>query len=493
MRFPRLLAILLSGVLFCLIAAGSRADSQTSATAKPQPRAAALHSSNASQQPPIIFVQAPAISGDDLPNRFSQGSRLARTANGSTSSKVVNLTPEFFAAADPQISFDASKVLFAAQPEAGARWQIWEMNADGSTKRQVTHLEANCFRPAYLAHDEFVFTVVTSEGGRSESQIYVAKLDGTEAHPITFGPGNFQLETVMKDGRLLASAASPLTPGARDSGELYTLRHDGTGLASFRCEHRQPARRAQAAELDDGSVVFVKNTRAQGGVGGELAMIRRGALHNSSLSPLTAISWSPRPLEAGKLIVARRNPASGNSKFDLYAFDSASGRFGELVYQDPKLSSVQAAPVSAHPVPRWYWSTLNPQAHAGYFVCLDAYHSADAPKGRIATPIARVRVLILDAATHQERALGEAPVEADGSFYIAVPPDKPVRFELLNAAGTVIRAQQSWIWSRPGEERGCVGCHEDKSVAPENRWPLALKRFDTPTRLGVEPETKAAH
>jgi hypothetical protein len=99
--------------------------------------------------------------------------------------------------------------------------------------------------------------------------------------------------------------------------------------------------------------------------------------------------------------------------------------------------------------------------------------------------------LILEG--NQERPLGEASVEADGSFYIAVPPDQPVRFELLDAAGTVIRAQRSWIWSRPGEERGCVGCHEDKSVAPENRWPLALRSFDTPTRLGVEAELKAAH
>ena len=491
MKSLRLLAVLISGVLLSLIVAGTRADSQSSAAAKPQPRAAALHSSNASQQPPIIFVQTPAISGDDLPNRFSQGSRIVRTTSGPTAGNVVNLTPEFFAAADPQVSFDASRVLFSAQSQPGARWQIWEMRADGSAKRQVTRLESDCLRPGYLAHEEFVFTIVTAEGGRAASQVYVAKLDGTEAHPITFGPGNFQVETVLKDGRILVSAASPLVPGKDASGELYVMRHDGSGLASFRCEHRQPARRAQAAELADGSIVFVKNPPTRAAVGGELAMIRRGALHNSSLSPQAAVSWSPRALDAGKLIVARRNPAPGNSKFDLYAFDSASGKFGDLIYQDPKLSSVQAVPVAAHHVPRWYWSTLNPQSKAGYFVCLDARQSADEPDGRIATPLAHVRVLILEG--NQERSLGEAAVETDGSFYIAVPPDQPVRFELLDASGGVIRAQRSWIWSRPGEERGCVGCHEDKSVAPENRWPLALKSFDTPTRLGVEPETKAAH
>ena len=66
-------------------------------------------------------------------------------------------------------------------------------------------------------------------------------------------------------------------------------------------------------------------------------------------------------------------------------------------------------------------------------------------------------MLTLDAATQKESVLGEAPIEEDGSFYIAVPPDKPVRFEVLDAAGRVVRAQRSWIWARSGEEHGCVG------------------------------------
>ena len=60
-------------------------------------------------------------------------------------------------------------------------------------------------------------------------------------------------------------------------------------------------------------------------------------------------------------------------------------------------------------------------------------------------------------------------------------------------AGRVVRAQRSWIWSRSGEEHGCVGCHEDRALAPENRWPMALRRFDTPTRLDLATHPVTAH
>ena len=49
-------------------------------------------------------------------------------------------------------------------------------------------------------------------------------------------------------------------------------------------------------------------------------------------------------------------------KLTLYAFDAATGKFGTPIYEDPKLSTVEAVPVAAHEPPRWYWSTLNPDA-----------------------------------------------------------------------------------------------------------------------------------
>jgi hypothetical protein len=430
-----------------------------------------------------------------LSERFPRGSRIVRLNKGSTVPS--DLTPNLFAVADPRISFDGTSFLFAGKKDEAAAWQIWEMNPDGTGLRQLSHCDGNCLSPAWLPRDEITFTGESQDGqGNRTCRIYVSNRDGSNAHPITFGPGDYELETVLQSGLILASARTPLRQREESDGSrsLYTIRPDGSGLESFRCDHRQAVIRSQAEELQDGSVVFVKSGVHGPEAGGEMAEIERGATHNSTLGPANEIIWSPRQLEAEKLIVARRAPAPGSGgRFDLYSYDFAQGKFQGPIYKDSELSSVEAVPVAAHPVPRWYWSTLNSKAKAGYFICLDASLSADAPQGRLQRKPARVRVLVLNAATNKEQNLGEAQVEQDGSFYIAVPPDSPLRFELLDGEGKVIHSQQSWIWARPGEEHGCVGCHEDRAVAPPNRWPLALRRFDTPSSLGVQVQPAAAH
>jgi hypothetical protein len=394
------------------------------------------------------------------------------------------------------------------------------MRADGSSARQITHCSGDCLKPAYLPRGEIVFTALSVRAGGNASsssaakgevhpaadlvtdtatvsQLWVSKIDGSEAHPITFGPGDFQVEATLNNGMVLATARFPLLPssGVAADRELYTVRSDGTGLGTLRCDHQHPGIRSQAEELDDGSVVFVKSSLDDRGVGGDLVWIRRGALHSAPLTIPPLRVASPQPISADELLVARETPTSSRTgtKLTLYAFDTATGKFLRSFDADPDLSAVEAVPVAAHEPPRWYWSTLDSALQKGYFVCLDSYRADGVLHGRIAAKLTRVRVLRLEAGTQRELNLGEAPVEEDGSFYIAVPPDEPVRFELLDGAGRVVRAQQSWIWSRSGEEHGCVGCHEDRALAPENRWPAALRRFDTPTLLGVADHPVSAH
>jgi len=446
--------------------------------------------------PSIIFVEAPTVAAGALVDRFPRGSHLARLVPGASSGSVTNLTPEFFAAADPRVSPDASKVLFAGRKKRASRWQIWEMNADGSAKHQLSHCPGDCLQPAFLPRNQIVFTMVAGGGTQQTSAIYVAQANGAGAHPITFGPGNFQVETVLHSGRILVSAKSVLVGGRQgsDSRMFYTLRTDGSGLSPFRWNSAPDVVRTGATELDDGTVLFVKKPDPHGRVtGAELAWVRPGALHNSVITPAGSAYWSAHALDGNHLVVAKANTNTApGGKFGLYVFNLKTRKVEQTIYRSPKFSGVEAVPLEKRPAPLKYFSILHPDRDYGRVICLNSYLSADSPRGRLAGHIAKVRVIALQPDHHTERSLGEAPVESDGSFYIKVPADRPIRFELLSAKGAVIHEQKSWIWARNGEDVPCLGCHESKALVPSDHWPLALKRSGAPVPVGLPSKTLTA-
>lgn len=277
---------------------------------------------------------------------------------------------------DVRASYDAATVLISGRRASADHWQIFQLNADGSALRQVTKCAGDCRHGAYLGDGTIAFAV------RENNAAYIAvvKPDGSAFGRITFGPGHFDLEGVLPDGRILVS---------KDQ-RLFCMRPDGTGLEAMYCER---------------------------GCKGE------------------------------------------------------TGR-----------TDWQRAELTAQPRPRILWSTLTPETGVGHLISLDSRISSADFGGTLKNAAHAVRVRTIDG-NGSESVLGTAPVERDGSFFVAVPADAPVRFELLDESGKVLRAEKSWIWTRAGEERGCVGCHADRALAPQNHWPETLKRFDTPTPL----------
>ena len=59
--------------------------------------------------------------------------------------------------------------------------------------------------------------------------------------------------------------------------------------------------------------------------------------------------------------------------------------------------------------------------------------------------------------------LGEAKVEADGSWLADLPPYVPIHLQPIDQFDLSIRNQTTWIQGMPGESRVCGGCHEDRN------------------------------
>jgi hypothetical protein len=78
-------------------------------------------------------------------------------------------------------------------------------------------------------------------------------------------------------------------------------------------------------------------------------------------------------------------------------------------------------------------------------------------------------------------AVGTAPVEPDGSASFYAPAGKVLYFEALDENLNEIQRMRSVVQLQPGEQRGCVGCHEDRQTTPRLKPALAARR--PPSRL----------
>ena len=100
----------------------------------------------------------------------------------------------------------------------------------------------------------------------------------------------------------------------------------------------------------------------------------------------------------------------------------------------------------------------------------------------------KIRIIGIDS------ALGEINVERDGSFYLKVIADTPFQIQTIDDKGNVVGEPCGWIYLRPNERRGCVGCHEDPEMVPENKYPLAVKKapVNVPVHISKVVEKKVS-
>jgi hypothetical protein len=148
------------------------------------------------------------------------------------------------------------------------------------------------------------------------------------------------------------------------------------------------------------------------------------------------------------------------------------------VLDDPGRDETSAVLLAPRAPPRGHLSAIAAGTDRGRLYCVDARRTA----GRRLDRAAAVRIFealpgdepgLLD--DRRERLLGELALPADGSIYAEVPADRPLRVEVVDAAGLALAGSAFSLWIRPGEIRACIGCHEDPAVAPPNVLPEAVR------------------
>ena len=481
-------------------------------------RADAALPSHSRTKDPIVVSQIPVrreleqqrIAGGMLRADYGEGSRLILVFPDKT---VKVLSRGFHSACDPEISFDASHILFAGKRKPADNWNIFEMAVDGSAVRQVTNGMGDCRSPGYQAtlytivSDKpwYQLTFVGSEkgvlneyGATMATNLYSCKLDGTSVRRLTFNLSSDMDPFIMPNGRLLFASwqRSTLNRGLLGRIALFGINIDGADYAAFSTDEGKRIKHMPCTTTK-GLAVFVEGDSVPWDGSGSLGSVSlRRPLH--SYRPLTKVSdglfHSPSPLSDGRIIVSRKS-SDGGDTHGVYCLNPSNGEM-ELIFDDPDYHDIQAKAVQPRPEPDGRSSVVTEKDPYGKLYCLNVYiNDLEKPEWLSTGIVKRLRVLegiAVRSDTYipqdeqglgisvngipsvaQRRILGEIDVEEDGSFNIEIPANTPIELQTLDADGMALRSC-SWIWAKNHEPRGCIGCHEDGELTPENMLTKAL-------------------
>lgn len=412
--------------------------------------------------PTVIFTAAPvydslaALAGGE---RFPRGAQLMALRGG----RVEPLTRDLAASVDADVAFDGKAILFAGKKKADDPWQIWMLGTDGGDPQLMVAAATDLIRPLWMPGGRMVYARRTPAGFALET----AELDGRDTQRLSFLPGSQVPDAVLRDGRILFESDFPLGAGA--TPEMFLVYADGSGAESVRCDHEHArGGREHGRQMLSGDVVFTHGAR--------LGRFTSALADEAPVpAPRGDYAGDVAELPDGRWVMALRAP--GAKHFALAAWRVGAPAMHTLA-RDSNRDLVEPVVVAARAIPKRHPSGLHDWT-TGNLLALDARLSRSG-----ALPAVPSRVLAETLGANGEMiSLGTAAVESDGSFFVQVKGDAPLRFVLLDGQGRTVREEQGWFWVRRGEQRICVGCHTGPERAPDNRLPAVLLRSTTPVDL----------
>jgi hypothetical protein len=462
----------------------------------------------------LVVGQVPAAAAPESPGDALVSGEGGRIVVVPPTGAARVLTANFHSAAEPDVSFDGERIVFAGRQEPGEPWCIWEVAVDGSGLRRITCGPGGARHPIYLPmmytltptstepweQIAFVGTLPgeTDESGeRPRTALFTCRLDGTRERQITFNLSRDFDPLVLPDGRMVFASQQrrSLDRGSEGRVALFGVNIDGTDLMIFAGDEGRQVKR-MPAYAGNRLVVFVEGDHPSGDGGGSLAAVSlRRNLHSHRLLSDDGLYRSPATHPDGGILVSWR-PGPAGRDYAIHRFDPETGDRSQ-VFDDPQWHDVWARALGPRPVPDGRSSSVRGDDPVGWFYALDVAVS-DLGSDTWTPGLAR-RLRVIEGRPRgsddgneatglaPRRLLGEVDLASDGSFNVEVPADIPVELQLLDEDGLALRSC-GWVWTRWKEARGCIGCHEDPERTPPNRFVEAVQR--PAARLTLSPERR---
>ena len=415
---------------------------------------------------------------------YAEGGKLSKL-NLNSGQVTSLLEDEKGAFRDPQVHYDAEKVLFSYRPGGTKHYHLHEINIDGSGLRQLTDGEYDDIEPSYLPDGDIVFV---SSRCKRWVQCWLTKVavmyrcgpEGENIRPISANLEHDNTPWPLPDGRLIYQRWEYVDRSQVDYHHLWTTNPDGTGQMIY------------YGNMHPGTVMI--DAKPIPGTKKVVAGFSPGHGRRDHDGVVTVVDPSGGPDDKTfATAVSKSSDYRDPWAFSETAFLAAQARrivlMDELgrtqtLYQLPDedikagLQCHEPRPVTVRPRERIIPTRTRLSQSTGRLVLADVY------KGRNMQGIGRgdIKKLMvietlpkpinftggMDPLTYGgsftlERVLGTVPVEEDGSAFIEVPAMRAVFLVALDENDMAVKRMQSFLSVQPGETTGCVGCHEQRT------------------------------
>jgi len=467
----------------------------------------------------------------------------------------------------PDLSYDGKRVLFAwCRYHPGLRdwpdkldksrlpedsfYHLFEVNIDGTGRRQLTSGKYNDFDGRYLPSGEIVFcstrrghwtqcsqaTAAATLADPALGDCYVRCGGGPERpcavytlHVMDAQGGNLRpisafeefewTPSVDDQGRVLYARWDYVDRYGQNNMGLWAALPDGTDVRAITGNYtRNPECFFEARSVPGSRRLIFTASGHHSITAGSLVLLdpRYGPDVPAGLTRLTPevpfpesegrpstyfanpfplsedyylTAWSDRPLKF-------QGEINDTAALGVYLYDA----FGNLtlLYRDPEMGSQYPLPVRPRPRPPVAGRQVIEGEGEARLLLTNAYEGL---AGIAPGTVKRLRIVGFPVKTHPTMdypsigltandngrfVLGTVPVEADGSANFRVPAGVTLSFQALDAEGMAVQTMRSGADLQPGQVQSCIGCHEPRTTAPPDRAPLAAHR--APSTLAAGPE-----
>lgn len=478
----------------------------------------------------------------DGSDRYKPGSGIVVLSPVRPDGQTTNLTAELKTDAiyrDPDISFDAQKVLFSLKTDRPTPCHVYEVGIDGQGLRQITDTEYDDVDPCYLPNGKIMFVstrcrrVTLCHNTFTVSVLHTMDADGSNVRCVSNNTVHDFKPSVMPNGQIAFTRWEYVDKHLGNQQSLWVCNPDGTQMTHVAGNHfgpltywepfRVPGSRyiacilAPHMPLAAGPVALVDpaNSSASPAVYENLTPEIPPAVHGGWLRTDGGYYTYAYPLSEDYYLVSYcygpddRDPTG----YGIYLLDRWNNR--DLIYRDPELACFEPIPVRPRPRPPIIPPRGNPprrnndeQLETGTFFVANVYEGLP---GVVPGEVKYLRIIeeipkpvsancsgfaiqypVISNMGHlaAKRLWGTVPVESDGSAHFVVPADRPLYFAALDENFMEIQRMRSFTSVAPGERVGCIGCHEPKHSAATSTDTIAVHR---PASLITPPPTVGAH